>query len=296
VPRADQNDHHVDLDALSVLLDQIEQGDVVHIDPLVILGAPAVSLDPETAAAAAITDEPVVPVARTSAIGLYGIITQTCDVARGLEEEPFLHVSPLISVSAGDWETSREGRYSVRRFSYPGVIDGHEHLVLDVRVVQTIEKTALLDGSVKPVESVMTMPLKMTLARWLGARFARYAFPDELEEHVLSHLRGSIRDKHNASSPTGGLLRSIEGVWIQHTDSPMVTVLFILNVGRASADAQLQGDEGKILAGTETLMKALAKRLAKGDSGYQLHTEVRTPQQVTAFELLYDYHPLDISL
>lgn len=294
MPHADQ--HDLDPDELTALLNQIEQGDVVHIDPLVVLGAPAASLDPETTAAAEITDEPVVPVARTSEIGLYGIITQTCDIARDLEDEPFLHVSPLISVSAEDWAKSREGRYSVRRFSYPGVIAGHEHLALDVRIIQTIEKTALTDGSVNPVDSGMTIPLKTKLAHWLGARFARYAFPDELEEQLLLYLREAIRGKHDANSPTGGLLRSVEGVWIKHNDSPMVTVLFILNVGRATADSQLQGDETKILAGAETLTKTLAKRLAKSGSGYQVQTEVKTPQQITASELLYDYHPLDISL
>jgi len=296
LPHAEQGEVDLDLEHLEALLDEIEQGDVVHIDPLVILGAPAASLDSEVVAAAEITDESIVPIARTSEMGLYGIVTQTCDIVRGVEDEPFLHVCPLISVAADEWDLAREGRYSVRRFSYPEPVDGHEHLVLDVRIIQTVEKTALLDGSVKPVDSGMTKPLKKKLAQWLGARFSRYAFPDELEEQVLRDLRTAIRDKLDAQSPTGGLLRSVEGIWVTYNESGMVGVLFILNAGRASAEPQLQGDAAKIKIGADVLQKGLAKKLEKAASGYQVEFEVRTPQKVTAHELFYDYVPLDLSL
>jgi hypothetical protein len=184
----------------------------------------------------------------------------------------------------------------VRRFSYPEPVDGHEHLVLDVRVIQTVEKTALLAGSMKPVASGMTKPLKMKLAQWLGARFSRYAFPDELEEQVLRNLRSAIRDKLDAESPTGGLLRSIEGIWVKYNESGMVGILFMLNGGRASAEPQLQGDAAKIATGADVLQKGLAKKLEKAGSGYQVEFEVRTPQKVTAYELFYEYVPLDVSL
>ena len=286
----------LDHDQLDALLDKIEQGDVVHVDPLVILGAPATSLDEEVAAASEVTDDLIVPVARTSELGLYGIVTQTCDIVRGLDDEPFLHICPLISVPEEEWEAAREGRYSVRRFSYPGSMEGHDHLVLDVRVIQTIEKTALLEGSVKPVASDMTEPLKRKLATWLGSRFARYAFPDELEQAVLADLRKAIREKFGAQSPRGGVLRASEGIWVAHNASGMVRVLFMLNAGRAHAEPQLQGDEGKIAAGVQVLQKALAKKLNKSDSGYQVQFEVKTPHAVTAYELLYDYVQLDITL
>jgi hypothetical protein len=285
-----------ELAALTRILDKLRQGDVVHVDPVVVLGAPATTIDPKTAAAAALTDDPVVPVAHTLKPGLYAIITQTCDIARGLEDEPFLHLSPLVPVSPEQWETAAEGRYSVRRFAYPEPIDDLENLVLDVRIVQTAEKTILLEESVRPVASGITEPLRSKLSLWLGTRFARYAFPDELEEHVLRPLREQIRSKRGANSEAGGLVRALEGIWIKYGETPMVTVLLIVNVGRAAADRHLHGDPTAIAGAGQQLLKPIAKKLEKSSSGYQVEADVRSPGQVSAFDLFYDFHQLDVSL
>jgi len=182
----------------------------------------------------------------------------------------------------------------VRRFSYPSPIEGHELLALDIRVIQTIEKTALLDGSVTPIESKMNDPLRAKLSYWLGRRFARFAFPDDLEENVLSHLRSQIRDKIEAQSPSGALIRSAEGIWIKFGQSPVVKVMIVLNVAKTLKEPILGGDEKKIAQAADQLLNPIKK---KADAAsYQIEPEVRTPSKVNAFDLMYEYHPLDVPL
>jgi hypothetical protein len=221
-------------------------------------------------------------------------VTQGCDIVRDIADEPFLHIAPLIEVTQKEWDLAHEGRYSVRRFSYPSPIEGHELLALDIRVIQTIEKTALLDGSVTPIESKMNDPLRAKLSYWLGRRFARFAFPDDLEENVLSHLRSQIRDKIEAQSPSGALIRSAEGIWIKFGQSPVVKVMIVLNVAKTLKEPILGGDEKKIAQAADQLLNPIKK---KADAAsYQIEPEVRTPSKVNAFDLMYEYHPLDVPL
>jgi hypothetical protein len=123
-----------------------------------------------------------------SASGLCAIVSQDCDLARGLNAEPYVMIAPLSELSGTDWEAA-SGRRSTRYFAYPGV-PGHQgrQLALDLRVVQSIEKAALLSPHVRRTPCPLTEPRRGELRTWLGARFGRFAFPNEVVRQVLDPI------------------------------------------------------------------------------------------------------------
>jgi hypothetical protein len=284
--------------ALEDLRGRLEQGDVVQVDAFAVVGAPEATLLDDTRDAEEFARYRLTAVERRLESGLWAVITQTCDIRRDIDLEPFLHLSPIVGADEATWEGLRGGLASVRRFAYPRPIVDVEHPVLDVRIVQTVEKTALLAENVEPRDAGLDHAHRLRLSLWLARRFARHAFPDELEDLVLGRLRDELRKRAGQpGTPAGALLASRETVMVAYGEGATIDVLFLVRQDRVAANPVLATDpERKLRDGADAILRPVAKRLERQGSGYQLTWDVATPNMVPYSEILYRYVPFDVDV
>lgn len=277
---------------------RLSQGDVVHIQAFAVLGAPAATLLGDTHEAEEVAPYGITAVERRLDSGLWAIVTQTCDIRREIEVEPFLQLAPLVDASETGWERARDGASSTRRFAFPRPIEDCRNPVLDIRIVQTIEKTALVADGVDPIEIGMDRAQRLRLSVWLSRRYARHAFPDEVEDSALRRLREEIAKRlGQTGTPAGALLACREAVMVRYGEGPVIDVLFIVRQDKIAAQPAFQKDpESQIKQGADSIMKPVARHLERVGGGYQLTWDVATPNLIPYDEILYRYNPLDIDL
>jgi len=285
-------------EALDNLRAQLRQGDVLHAEAFAVVGSPEATLLQDTQDAAEFDRYRLTAVERELAGGLWAVITQTCDIRRDVDVEPFLQLSPLLDLPEAEWNVARDGLASTRRFAYPRVVGECQHPVLDVRVVQTLEKTALVAESVEPLDAGLDQGTRLRLSAWLARRFARHAFPDEIEDAALRRLRDELAKRAaQPGTPAGALLACREVVLVAYGDGPTIDVLFVVRRDRVvSHPVFMQDAERKLREGADTIMRPIAKRSQSQASGYTLTWDVATPNQVPYAEVLYRYNPIDIAL
>ncbi len=277
---------------------ELRQGDVLHAQPFAVVGAPEATLLEDTQDAAEFARYRLTAVERQLAGGLWAVITQTCDIRRDVDVEPFLQISPLLDVSEAQWNGARDGLASTRRFAYPHPVGDCRHPVLDIRVVQTLEKTALVADEVSPSDAGLDHATRLRLSAWLARRFARHAFPEELEAAALRRLRDELaRRAAQPGTPAGALLACREVVLVAYGDGPAIDVLFVVRRDRVVAHPVFAEDaERKLHEGADTIMRPVARRLENQGSGYTLTWDVATPNLVPYSDNLYRYNPLDIAV
>lgn len=284
-------------EALKQLRANLRQGDAVHVHVYSVLGAPEATLLDDTREAAEVAEFRVTSVERRLPSGIWAVITQTCDIRRELELEPFLQLAPLVELGQQAWQAAGDGR-SVRHFAYPEQVEDLEHPVLDIRIVQTIERTALVAQGVEPIALGLTPGFRDRLSIWLATRYARHAFPDRLEDSVLSRLRETIRKyAGDAGNQTGAFVACLDGVWVRYDDTT-VEVLFIVRQDRIAAHGKaLQPDPTAALEqAAEGIMAVVVKRHDYRDGGYRIEWRVATANRVPADAVLYRFHLLDLDL
>lgn len=183
----------IDTDALERLLEDLQQGDVVDVSRLVTLWSPDVPTYPSEVEDVTAT-EPVQPMDVLLPSGRCVVISQDCDLGRSPEVEPFVQLAPLRSVSAEEHRRARPG-LSSRMFAFPDLGDGDEltNVVLDVRSVQSLEKLALMSPHVVRQRCPLDEPSRHDLREWLGRRFGRTPFPDDIQRQVVDRLTGVLR-------------------------------------------------------------------------------------------------------
>lgn len=284
---------------LEALRAELSQGDVVTVHAMATLGAPEATMIESTREADQVAEFRVTSIERVLPSGLWAIVTQTCDIARDLDLEPFIHLTPLVEAAgAADYDDLLHGRGSVRRYAYPRIFDTVEYPVLDVRVIQTVEKTALVAEGVDPLHMRFDPKERFRLSAWLGRRFARHAFPDDLEDDVLRPLRESARKRLGKNSAAGGLLGAREAIMVGYADSGAVEILFVLNQARLVANERLGGDERqrsqRVAAALDEIMRPVARHVADARSTYTLTWRAALPANIPYADVLYRLHPLDL--
>jgi len=206
------------------------------------------------------------------------VISQTCDLRRDTDLEPFVQVSPILGLTEEEWRHGREGTASTRRFAYPHALGDVTHPVLDVRIVQTVEKTALVAETVAPMDAGLDHPTRLRLSAWLARRFARHAFPDELETVALRRLREELAKRRaQPGTPAGALLDCREAVMVSYGDGPNIDVLFVVRQDRVVTNPVFAQDaERKLREGADAIMRPVVKRAQSQGSGYTVTWEVAT--------------------
>jgi hypothetical protein len=271
---------------LARLLDSLRQGEVLRLDKLPRLVAPDYALTDDEVRGAP-RDEPVLTVELPLEPPLVAAISQDCDLVRPLEREPYIQIAALTRVEeALHDQVTRLG--SSRLFPYPPVV-GEEPLVLDIRLVGTIEKPALLSERIERLGCPLTEPQRSTLRAWLGARFARVAFPDEIAERVVVPIQRAaqkLAEDANFKRALGAVyfagLRYTEGIG-------RCSLLLLVDPAaceRAKVDEQLLSQ----------LQKKLYGRVSGGvkETGYSVAVTVAPADEISAAEML-SHHQLALA-
>jgi hypothetical protein len=185
--------HELDPDALKALVKELHQGDVLDVAKSIRLYSPDAPSYPNEVAGVP-HDEPVMTMETRLPSGLCVIVSQDCDLRRMPDIEPYVVVAPLTEVDEATYREAADGM-STRFFAYPAV-EGHEHhdtLVVDMRVLSSLEKTALLSQHIERIPCPLTDPKREDLLNFLGDRFGRKPFPDEIERQVIRPIESALK-------------------------------------------------------------------------------------------------------
>lgn len=287
----------IDLDALQQLLKLLCQGDVVDVAKTVRLYSPDAPSYPEEVAGIP-REEPVMTMENRLPSGLSVIISQDCDLRRMPDLEPFMLLAPLTTVGEQTYAEAADGM-SIRYFAYPPV-EGHqdkERLVVDMRVVCSLEKTALLSPHIARIDCPLSAARRQSLRLWLGDRFAREAFPDDIGRQVITPIEQAIK-RVREKPDFAGVWTSLVWVGLDWTPGKSyVSLLLLSDTARreASGIGAQQLDVAK-----KRLQKALNHFAGKGD--YTVIANIHDTDSVSAVEVLshaelpLDLEPVDVSV
>jgi hypothetical protein len=185
--------HGLDPDAVEALVKEIDQGDVLDVAKSVRLYSPDAPSYPAEVEGIP-HDEPVMTMETVIPTGLCVIVSQDCDLRRLPELEPYVIVAPLTEVEEHTYREANDGM-STRFFAYPQ-IEGHsdrQRLVVDMRVLSSLEKTALLSPHVRRTACPLSAPRREALRAFLGERLGRAAFPDEIDRQVVKPIEQALK-------------------------------------------------------------------------------------------------------
>lgn len=292
----------LDLHRVETILRTISQGDVISLGAVNIVGVGASAAWHSTAEHEGKPElepgEEVWSLSIESDVGWYVVITQDCDIVRDPLVEPCLVVCPVKYVSRAEWQKYTSGPRSPRFFPFPDstrfpAIDGMLP-VADLRFLTSVDKTALLHGSVKVLRP-LSSPQRSSFGRWVGARFARVPHPDNLQRDVLPKAATIIRklaEQYSAgktSDPEVRLVGAAENWYLGGNDK---RVVFIPMISEATAKAcglwintESVFDDATIKTATRRLASKIRAALPP-NSGYACNVEVATLHGTTAADLL----------
>lgn len=294
--------------ALEVVLRSLEQGDLISVGAVAIVGAHdsavlAAAGDPGTE-----TGPTVASVTVECASGWYAVLTQDCDIVRSVELEPCLTIAPVIYVPGDHWDRLARGQTSYREFPLDpaevgpldetharGVPAGHCPVV-DLRFITSVDKTVLRAGFSR--RAPLRGQHKARFQEWLGARFGRESFADPVAEIVLPTARavldgqlGLFRDQGGKAPASAKTVACVNQWYVRHTDR------YVEILGRRSAehgkDTGLLRPKGGDLSWNGTELAAGAKQLTQmtgariGRAGYSvkvLTADFATDLNVEEFE------------
>ena len=209
-------------------LQEIEQGDLISFGAVGIVTrkgaafAASAGLEGDGAGVVALTVE--------TAAGWYAVLSQDCDIVRGVDAEPTLTVAPVMFIPHNDWQRLH---------------DGHAPVV-DIRYVSTVDKTALEGGFER--RAPLVGDTKREFQVWVGQRFGRESFADAVHETVLPSARRVLDAALKArqagdTSPMIITVATVTDYWVRATDR-YVEVLGRLEPTRGRAAGMLLSAAG----------------------------------------------------
>ncbi len=279
----------VDAAALDQLLRSLRQGDVLEIGKLVTLWSPDSPAYPREVEGVP-HEEPVMAREGRLASGLCVVVSQDCDLARDPSVEQYVVVAPLTRVDDKAYALSN-GVMSVRLFAYPPLPGrADEQLVVDGRVLQSIEKLALLSPHIRRIECPLSEPRRAALGGWLGRRLGRTAFPDEIVTQVSRPIDRAVA-QIVAKQPFDRAFACVIWTGLRWTPGrPNCSLLLLTDPGlREQHKVHASEVEGL----TRAVRKALNHAARGGD--YTINANVLDASEVSAADLL-EYHEIALDI
>jgi hypothetical protein len=162
------------------------------------------------ALSSATSDEVVI----TSEFEALVIVSQTCDVVREPNDNPFIDVGPVVRLDAQSAAEARRGRRP-RYAALPGI---GEDAFADLRQTMSVEKSLLLDK--RKIRGLATLDDQRKFARSLARARARFAFPDAFTPSIapLRDYMQRIASKQSPESEMESLVASIRAEPVDGTE------------------------------------------------------------------------------
>lgn len=221
----------------------LRQGDLIRAEALPLVTVPATSLHQDELGSFAGASLPI-PVAVEPPTSLVAVVSCDCDLVRRIEVEPTFVVAPVLGLPDDVYWSARDGAGSSRVFSLPPLSqammrgEALHHCGIDARWLYTIEKTALLSPTFEVIPCPLEAPGRDRLRMWLGRRFGRAAFPDDIQRRVVQPLVDAIRNPRSARGEVERLRRAASWYGIRWADgSAVVSALIVLDPARRHAAA-----------------------------------------------------------
>ena len=134
----------------------------------------------------------------------YMVTTQTCDVVREIEKQPYLDVCPVVDVSEQTYVEIKKGL----RPRYLCIPAFSERLwVADLGRIQTVSKHVLVNW--KRIPGSAGDEEIRGIQRGLARKVNRFAFPDDFNV-MMQKLNDRFKKKHNKNSIEGMMLRGLK--------------------------------------------------------------------------------------
>jgi hypothetical protein len=269
----------------------LRQGDLLATPVAVTLEAPKSSLLEDAHELEPVDDAGLwAPAPLEIASGWTAIVTQTCDVVRGLEQVAHLQLMPVVELSETEWSEALNGRRGTL-FSLPAADGlGIEFPAVDCAICFPVSKAALAHDEVKTLATPLDPASRILLSHWLMRRVGRHAFPDELEWHVLAPLREKLGKSMGKSSPAGFLTSALIGVWSSTEWAAGISIYFILDENRLRG----AGMDVDVNQAAEEILGPVRKALGKAGLAVQVTGTVRTLEGTSAYDLMVGHRQVDL--
>jgi len=283
----------VELDAdpleLQQTLHRFRQGDVLDVARMTWLFSPDYPLNPDEEEADA--GEPVAIHGRLSQSGLSVIVSQTCDIWRLPDSEPFVTLCSLVDLDDERYSQARRG-LSVRYFPYPGLPDRpeDEQLAVDGRLFYSLEKTALQSGHIEHFPCSLSDPVRADLRVFLAQRLGRPDFPDEVVSHLIGPVERGFKRVHG-NTAFGSFFDCVIFYGVRWT--PQATGASVLVLTSPSRRRKFKVGDQEVDAAAKRLRNSLDHWTQ--DSPYEVTLGIHDADRVSAMELL-QYHELRLDL
>lgn len=288
--------------ALTARLRALEQGDLISFGAIGI-AVRSGSAIAELAGLSPDEGRDVVSLAIETSSGWYAVLSQDCDIVRGVDIEPCLTVAPVLFIPQDEWRRLHVGQSNYRCYPLPPdsvtpvdpahadrIPVGHE-AVVDIRYIGVLDKTALLPDVAQ--RHILIGRHKLAFQQWVGARFGRESFADPVHERVLPAARVVLADALTRASsgrtgPDSKVIASVSEWYVRATDR-YVEVMGRLDTDRGRAagvlrkqDAVTAWNTASLEDGCALLTKAAAAALRGG--GYAVRFTVRDFTELRADE------------
>jgi len=282
--------HELDPNDLKALVKDLHQGDVLDVAKSVRLYSPDTPSYPHEVEGVP-HDEPVMTMETQLPSGLCVIVSQDCDLRRMPDTEPYVIVAPLTEVEETTYREAADNM-STRFFAYPP-IEGHEHqqnLVVDMRVLSSLEKTALLSPHIERIPCPLSGPKRDDLLDFLGDRFGRKPFPDEIERQVIRPIESALKRVRQKES-FAGVFSSIAFIGLNWSPGKSYcSLMVLLDPSRRERHKVAEED---VEAVKNRLAKALNHFTRDGD--YSVHPNIHDVTEVQATVVLsHDEIPFEV--
>lgn len=288
-----------DVERVAASVSSLTQGDLVSTSHFVALGTPESTFHADTEACEPIPGQEVwSAVGRRIETGLGVIVTQTCDLIRPPDEEPWVQIAPFIDLGDEDrWQRARSCR-AMDVFSLPQVRGADvAYGAVYAQLSFPVEKASLLHTEVRSLATPLGPGERILLSLWLARRCGRHAFPDETEDLVLRPLRDEIaRRWKKPDTQTGAFVRSLLGVWASAHASPVIDVCFVMAPSQLRANRKALPNSDAIDEQVRVLANVADKAITRSDRELRVKAFATTLDAIPAEDLLMRMRQVELNL
>jgi hypothetical protein len=223
--------------------------------------------------------------------GWGAIVTQTCDLVRHPDKVPFLQLMPVVELDEVTWKAAHYGSRG-DYFALPAI--GAAGLVfpaIDSQLSFPVSKAVLGHAEIPRAAAPLDPAARVLLSSWLMRRVGRYAFPNALEGHVLSHLRTKIAKSIGKNSMAGRFADALLGVWCSTEWAATVSLIFIVDPNRLASQQTIDAEKAM-----GEIVNPIRKRLAEDGVKVQVIPTARTLDKVSAQQLFIEHRQVDMDV